>query len=270
LISEIKRRKFDVAILPHRSFLTGLISYFARIPKRVGFAFSAGSVFYTVSIGRESRLPEPERLLGLLKYFAVEFEPCPLEVFPNSLQQKIADDFLQKNGLSDRKFFIVAPGSVWGTKRYPPEKFARTIDILTAAGVFDSAVLIGGKSDISICEKIIRETKSQIYSACGMFDILTSTALIKRSSLLIGNDSAPAHIAPAVGTPVAVILGPTIKDFGFAPYGKNVIVVEPSQTLDCRPCSPHGRMVCPKKNHACMNGISPQEIAEAASKLILR
>ncbi len=61
-----------------------------------------------------------------------------------------------------------------------------------------------------------------LINLCGRLSLLETAEVIRRSSLFIGIDSGPAHLANAVGTPGIVILG---TYFGFAsrmPYSGSV------------------------------------------------
>ncbi|RKZ30568.1 hypothetical protein DRQ36_05105 [bacterium] len=269
LARRLLERRFDIAVLPHRSFRTGLLSFMARIPRRVGFTGAPGEVFYTDKIVRPIGLPEAERMVVLLKVIGKNAEPCLTEVFPGDARRNKATDFLKNAGIAaDTKFITVAPGSVWGTKRYPAEKYAEAIDIILEKGLVKAAVIIGGKDDRKLCERIVELANYRVVSAAGIGDILISAAIIEKSALFIGNDSAPGHLAAAVGTPVVCILGPTIPDFGFIPYTSKVRVIEPERELRCRPCGPHGKMKCPRGDHLCMTSIAPERVVYAAGELL--
>ena len=71
-----------------------------------------------------------------------------------------------------------------------------------------------------------------------------SAALIARAAVLVTNDSAPLHLATAVGTPIVAVFGPTVPAFGFGPRGPRDAVVE-HPSLACRPCSAHGPQAVP-------------------------
>ena len=87
--------------------------------------------------------------------------------------------------------------------------------------------------------------------------------LLRRSDLLISNDSAPIHIASAFDTYILAIFGPTTRDLGFFPYSRNSTVIE-HHNLPCRPCGLHGGNRCPKKHFRCMLEITPQRVYEEA------
>jgi ADP-heptose:LPS heptosyltransferase len=55
--------------------------------------------------------------------------------------------------------------------------------------------------------------------ATGRLSLLASAELIRRARLLVTNDSAPLHLASAVGTPTLAVFGPTVPAFGFGRAG---------------------------------------------------
>ena len=271
LANSLVERHFDIAISPHRSFRSGFLSMMARIPERVGFSKSAGAIFYTKKVARPADKPEAERMLELLKPFSADVQPCATELFPGELRESAARAILQGFGIEKGEPFItVAPGSVWATKRYPAELYIETMQLLFSNKIVEKAVLIGGRGDIELCEGIAEAVGEGAFSAAGTGDILTSAAIIAESSLLVGNDSSPGHLAAAMKTPVVSIFGPTVPRFGFVPYGEDVTLIEPPIDLPCRPCGPHGRMKCPRGDLACMVSIFPERVAQTIEESLIR
>ena len=91
-------------------------------------------------------------------------------------------------------------------------------------------------------------------------------ALLQRARVVIANDSGPAHLAAAVGSPVVALFGPTHEAFGFTPRGERVRVI--SRPLACRPCTVHGGVRCPRGRRACLDDILPGEVLAAARELL--
>ncbi|HDR91103.1 MAG TPA: glycosyltransferase family 9 protein [candidate division Zixibacteria bacterium] len=262
----LRRRKFDIAVLPHQSFRTGLLFRLAGIPHRIGFSGASGAIFYTDKVHRLMDLHEAERMTRLTEPLGFTPKPIPTELFPSDEDYRMADEFIVRQGIEPSRTLIVAPGSVWGTKRYPPDGFAEVINILIGEGHVDSAVIIGGPGDAEIAVEIISKSLGKAISAIGIGDIMTSAALISRCRILIGNDSAPVHIASAMKTPVVAIFGPTVRKFGFTPYSPMSRVIETDEKLDCRPCSGHGKMTCAQ--HDCMKSIPPRRVADTVIELL--
>jgi heptosyltransferase-2 len=159
----------------------------------------------------------------------------------------------------------IAPGTAWNTKRWPREHFARLAQMLSDAG--DRVVLIGGPEDAPLCREIAGAAgRAGVVDASGAFSVLGSAELIRRSALLVCNDSAPLHLAGAVGTPVLAIFGATTPAFGFGPIGPRDRVLE-TEGLACRPCSIHGGDRCPIGTFECMVRITPAMAFEAARSM---
>jgi heptosyltransferase-2 len=162
----------------------------------------------------------------------------------------------------------MAPGTIWNTKRWPKERFASLAVNFDEAGL--EVVLIGGTEDEGICSEIRSLSKSSlVHDASGALTLLQSAELIRRCQLLVCNDSAPMHLATAVGTPVVAIFGATVPAFGFGPTGPFDVVVE-VQGLKCRPCSIHGGEKCPIQTFDCMYGISHDRVFRSAMEILSR
>ncbi|MBR9976114.1 MAG: glycosyltransferase family 9 protein [Bacteroidetes bacterium] len=106
-----------------------------------------------------------------------------------------------------------------------------------------------------------------VINAAGELGFLASASLIGRATVLISNDSAPVHLASAMGTPVVEIYGATVPAFGFSPYGVPHRIVQ-LEGLDCRPCAIHGGPRCPLGTFACMRDLDAEQVISAAEDLI--
>jgi heptosyltransferase-2 len=164
----------------------------------------------------------------------------------------------------------MAPGSAWATKRWPARHFAAAAQALLAAGEADRVVLVGSPADRTLAEAIAAELAADpivarrhgaVLDLTGKTSTAGLVALLARVSSLIANDSAPAHIAAALGRPVVALFGPTVPAQGFAPLGPRVRIAE--RELPCRPCSRHGGDRCPIGTHACLVDLPPEQVVAA-------
>jgi len=267
-VQEIRKRKYDFALVPHRSLRSALLVKLAGIPKRIGFMKSAGKLFYTSRIPYDGSVHEINRNCSLLKGMGIDpsLKEYP-QLFPTFHDQKKVGHFLSEHGIQHVNNLIgVAPGTVWKTKQWLTERYIELVKKLTSHGY--PVVLIGGKEDVELCESIRNEVMSRsISSAAGKLTFLQSAELLRRCRILISNDSAPMHLAVAMRTPVVAIFGATIPEFGFAPYGESDVVLE-TKGLTCRPCSVHGGHRCPVKTFDCMTQISADVVYEEVLKLL--
>jgi heptosyltransferase-2 len=106
-----------------------------------------------------------------------------------------------------------------------------------------------------------------VLDATGRLSLLASAELIGRCAVLVTNDSAPLHLASAMGTPTVAIFGPTVPEFGFGPLAPRATVVG-HDTLPCRPCDRHGPQRCPLGHHRCMRDLTPSMVAERTRALL--
>ncbi len=262
LRGELKRNEYDVVICPHRSLRSALLAQGTGAAVRVGFDRSAWKGSFTHLKPWRFGVHEVERDLSLLEPLGIVYGREEPRLYPGETDRAAAEKFLSAHGV-DTTYAVVAPGTVWETKRYPVELLREVVKGLLPG--FGKVVLIGGKKDVNVAAGIVG-TDTRVVSAVGELPFMASAEIIRRASLLVANDSAPVHIASAFDTPTVAIFGPTVKEFGFYPYHKNSVVIEESG-LGCRPCSIHGGSYCPIATFECMRKISPERVVKESIKI---
>ena len=168
-------------------------------------------------------------------------------------------DWLRAQGLEGAPLAALAPGAAHLTKRWPPAHWAALAARLAARGL--TPVIVGGAADRGIASQI----GAGLRSVAGAFSLQETGALLARAAVAISGDTGVMHLATGVGTPVVALFGPTVRQFGFAPYRANALVLE--RSLDCRPCSAMGSSRCPMGHHRCLDDILPAEVDAAAERL---
>lgn len=255
LARRLRAEGYARAYLPHRSWRSGVAARLAGIPERIGFEDAPARWTYTRHVARDLSRHEVPRLLALAD--------AP-DRYPVSLGITLADDtaataWLDLAGVPQR-FVALAPGSIWATKRW--DKFA------TLAATLDAFVVtVGGPEDRALGDAVVAAARGGGANAAGALPLRVSAALLGRAAALVSNDSAPMHMAQAVGTPVVAIFGPTVPAFGFAPRGPHDVVLEVAG-LACRPCSSHGPRVCPLGHHHCMTELDVIRVVQALQPLL--
>lgn len=154
-----------------------------------------------------------------------------------------------------RPFVLIHPGARRWYKSWPADRFAQIADMIHQHHAVQ-VVLSGGPSDRGSCETIASKARSPVLNLCGRIPLAQLPALIQQSALLIGNDSAPIHIATAVKTPVIALFGPTRWE-DWQPRRDHDTTL--SVSFLCRPCG-HSRPDCPLGNAYCMRDISVESV----------
>jgi heptosyltransferase II len=265
LARRLREARYDLALLAQGSWRSAALAVLARIPVRIGFDTSAGRWLYTKRVAYRDDLHHAARLLMLARPNGRE--PTPEErrptLAPGDAERAAVDELLARHGVKPGDALVaLAPGSIWGTKRWPyyPE-------LAALLGARARVVVIGSAGDTALAEAIGAAAPMAI-DATGKLSLLASAELLRRCGAVVTNDSAPMHLASAMGTPTVAIFGPTVPEFGFGPLAPRASVVG-LDTLPCRPCDRHGPQRCPLGHHRCMRDLSPALVAERALTLLL-
>jgi len=268
LARRLQAEHYVAAYLPHRSLRSAALAWLARIPRRVGYR-DGWRQLYTETRPRPARGHEIDRLLVLA-------DVPPRHQTTPSLQLSAADvaaaDTLLRALQVTSPFVALAPGSIWGSKRWPYyAALARRLVMRT------DVVLVGALDDVTLADAIVAAVaippgppdgpggRRKVVNASGRLTLRQSAALIQKASVLVTNDSAPLHFAQAVGTPTVAIFGPTIPAFGFGPRGPRDVAVG-MDGLECRPCSAHGPAACPLGHHLCMRSLRVEDVLHAVEE----
>ncbi|MBC7617691.1 MAG: hypothetical protein H7293_01635 [Candidatus Saccharibacteria bacterium] len=150
--------------------------------------------------------------------------PASIELAISLTAQARADQLLAQHGVRPDFICIVpfAAGDVDGKDKRWPHFSAFTKSILSS------------DLDVVVCpgpgeEAIALSDHAGAICLPGL-DLGTYSGLLKRARLVVSNDTGPAHMVAAVGTPVLSVLGPT-KPEQWAPWGPRVSIVRGSTSL---------------------------------------
>jgi len=259
-IKEIRsRRPYDAAYLAQGSFRSGLLATMTGARERIGFASSTGRVLYTTQLPYRPDRHHAERLWSLSMSDCADpptRDQIRPRLYPSDEERTLIDRLLREKGNTDDAFVALAPGSAWGTKRWPyyVELAKRLVDEFRIA-------IIGSKADAEVARQIAGAVSAdRVIDGTGGLSLLASAELIGRAQAIVTNDSAPQHLASAMGTPTLTIYGPTVPEFGFGPLAERKAVAG-VDGLSCRPCDRHGPQRCPLGHWRCMRELKAEYIS---------
>ena len=177
------------------------------------------------------------------------------------------DEVWAENQLSsDNPKVAIFTGAGVPTKKWPEVKFLTLVHRLHKLGI--QLVLVGGKEESVFAQKISKQIK--LINLCGKTSLSQLTSVLKRVLLLVSNDSAPVHVASAVGTKVVVITKPNAK-VEFAPVGTGNAIISRSRCVwecNCPGFLFNSHRSTPKMCK-CINSISVEEVESAIYQTIL-
>ena len=260
------RRPYDEAYLAQGSFRSGLLAMLTGAKERIGFASSTGRVLYTKQARYRPEHHHAQRIWSLAMYDCADppsAEQIRPRLYPSDAEREAVDVILRTNSPMSRPMVALAPGSAWGTKRWPyyVELAKRLADDFRIA-------VIGSAADAGIAAEILSELPADdVINGAGSLSLLASAELIGRAQVIVTNDSAPQHLASAMGTPTLSIFGPTVPEFGFGPLAERHVVAGHT-ALSCRPCDRHGPQRCPLGHWRCMRELSAEYISSLLPQVL--
>ena len=286
----LRAKRFDTAVIAHPTHRSHWIAWLAGIPVRIGYARKGG---WLLTHRRPHQKQEGTRheadyavellgALGLAASPAAGGTSSPAGMVParsadgQPLRPVIAvspeararvSKFLQDRGVGESEALIaVHPSASCPSKRWPPERFAQVADALIASHGA-RIVVVAGPGDLPPARDMIAAMRQTPLDAAGRLSVGELAALLARCRLLISNDSGPVHVAAAVGTPVIDIFGRNqagLSPSRWGPLGEGHVVLH--REVGCRVCLAHA---CPI-GFLCLDAISPQEVRDAAGRLLAR
>ncbi|OHC61892.1 MAG: putative lipopolysaccharide heptosyltransferase III [Rhodocyclales bacterium GWA2_65_19] len=228
---------------------------------------------------------------------ALGMEPTPADkrvtLVPGAAAEARIEALLAQHGLSADSFVHVHPASRWAFKCWPAERVAALCDALAARGwpivltsapdasekALVAAVCAARQPNTVTCPRSgipgtqgasapARCVPAGTMDLSGQLSLKELAALTARARLFVGVDSAPMHMAAALGTPVVAIFGPS-GDREWGPWGEigeNPHRVVASNTHPCRPCGLAG---CnDSKVSECLTTLPVAQVLAACEELL--
>lgn len=207
------------------------------------------------------------RLMVLFKWFLNYAETVSeryIKLVASAFKYDMDKLKINKDSKKNRKIktIVIHTGAKWKLKRWPYyleliELFKKTKDI--------KIIITGLKEEVEKNSGLLYIKGRNIVNKIGQTDLKDLFRIIKKSDFFIGNDTLIAHMAAINNVPGIIIMGPTVKSFGFISE-KDFFVIE--KELACRPCHLHGGNCCPIKTFNCMTDIKAEYVHNEFKKLI--
>jgi heptosyltransferase-2 len=273
-LRQLRRGKFDLALLFQNAFAAASLAFAARIPFRIGYdtdrrGFLLTNAFPVPSWKNEKHesfyylnvVTELERLIVHSLPFS-EAQPRFDLAVSRGRKDEARQLLVDKGAAHGQPTVILCPGSVNSrAKRWPAERYAELSDRFIDRGA--TVVLIGSPAEQDVAAEVRAQVRHQPLVLTGETTVAQMVALISVAEVLVTNDTGPAHIGAATGTPTLVIFGPTnpLTTYPMSPAAE--IIREPP---DCAPCMLRD---CPI-DHRCMTAISVDEVFQRAIAMMAR
>ena len=127
-----------------------------------------------------------------------------------------------------------------------------------------SLILLGSSDEFEVSTRIVKAWHGESLNLCGKVSIRVSGAIIKKSSVFIGHNSGPIHLAASVNASiVGIFSGSTRPGEWFPLEAKSTIIYK---QLECFGC---GLQSCHIMKKECIRSITVDEVIDATNQYLI-
>lgn len=265
----LRRMRFDAAVIftvySQSPLPAALLCYLADIPLRLAYCHENPYQLLT------DWVPDPEpverirhevqRQLDLISAVGCHTvnERIALQVPPDA-RRRVRRLLLQLDIELHRPWVVIHPGATAPSRCYPADSFAKAAHIIVHE-LGCQVVFTGSGAECGLVKYIQDAMDAHSHSLAGQLDLPLLAALIALAPVLIVNNTGPAHIAAAVGTPVVDLYA--LTNLQHTPWAVASRVL--FHDVPCKCCY---KSVCPEGHHNCLRLVPPEAVAQATAELL--
>jgi ADP-heptose:LPS heptosyltransferase len=161
--------------------------------------------------------------------------------------------------VGDEPYVVVHPGASAPARAWPALHHAAAVELLEGAG--HRVVVTGGPDETKLTATVAGPSALDLG---GRTDLRTLAGVLARASVLVTGNTGPAHLAAALGTPVACLFSPVVPAIRWAPYGVPLEILGDQDA----PCKLSRATECPVPGHPCLASVPPEQLLEAVQRLL--
>ncbi|WP_051022893.1 glycosyltransferase family 9 protein [Nocardia pneumoniae] len=158
----------------------------------------------------------------------------------------------------DPGYVVVHPGAAVPARHMSAARSRSVVAALARAGY--RVVVTGGPGEKALTATVAGDGATD---AGGATDFPMFAAVLREASVVVAPNTAAAHLAAAVGTPVVSLFAPVVPAQRWAPYGVPSIVLGDQFA----PCAGSRARQCPVPGHPCLNQIADAAVVAAVDRL---
>ncbi len=159
----------------------------------------------------------------------------------------------------DEPYLVLHPGTAAPARTWPAYRCRQTVRALTVAG--HRVLVTGDRSERALTAEVAGRDGVDLGGRTGLHGL--AGVLAGASAVVCGNTAA-AHLAAAVGTPVVSLFAPVVPASRWAPYGV------PRRLLGDQwaACRDSRARECPVPGHPCLSEVGPEQVVAAVRSLV--
>lgn len=269
MVSTLAAQHFDAAVIftsySQSPLPAALMCYLAGIPLRL--AHCRENPYQLLSDWIED--PEPAKLvrhevrrqLDLVASIGWQAACAKMSfAVPDEDLVRVRRYFAEQGMHAKQPYILMHPGASAPSRRYPPALWAEVINGLRQRSALP-VVLTGEDHECALIDEIRENCQMPVYSMAGQLNLGQLGAAIQLASVVVSNNTGPAHMSAAIGTPLVDLYALTNPQH--TPWQ-----VDSRLLFHDVPCKFCYKSVCPQGHNDCLSKIAPLQVIEAICGLI--
>jgi lipopolysaccharide heptosyltransferase II len=275
LRDQLSAGQFDAAVIftvySQNPLPAAMLCYLAGIPRRLAYCrenpYALLSDWLRETEPMQQVRHEVDRQLDLVGHVGAVTGDTHMRLQVPDDAHRVLGEILLGAGADPRQPWVVLhAGATAPSRRYPIERFAQAAASFIAE-LDCQLMLTGTTGEQALLQAFIGEIGRiapaclpQIFDLSGRLGLAEFAALVQDARVLVSNNSGPAHIAAALGTPVVDLYALTNPQHTPWRTPHRLLYAD----VPCRWCY---KSICPEGHHACLNGVAAAQVASATVAL---
>ena len=228
LVKELREHRYDVSVDIYSGERAAILSFLSGAPLRIGLKPERGrsGLLINKQICRPEHAHIVEWGLHLLKEgLGLQATDTALELPTGADDDRYASEWLNSHGLHGNDFVAFHAGARYEHRRWAAQKWADLGDVIqNEFGL--KVVFVGTSGEVEAIRQINALAKTPLLSCAGETTVLQAAALLRNARAMVGVESAPMHVAAAVGTPVIALFSAAAQPAIWGPWGPGHVVIQ--------------------------------------------
>ncbi len=274
LVRKLRREAYDLVIDLRTGDRGTILAFLTGAPVRIA-RHDPGQPFWrrwllTCLLPDQPHAPPPvhpgaDHSLRLVRALGIDTKDSTPRLAVSGKASARIQELLRSVGFgAGERWITINPCSRRKYKEWVHERWAEVAD-----GIWERhripAIFVGAPEESGTAEGIVRRCAGRAVSLAGKTSLGELAALLAGSALHLGVDSAPPHIAFAVGAPTVTIFGPSNwKSWTVTDNTHRVVL----PGMECVPCNDTG---CDGSGRsACLEGLDAGKVLDEAEDVLRR
>jgi ADP-heptose:LPS heptosyltransferase len=164
----------------------------------------------------------------------------------------------------DEPYVVVHPGASVPARGCDAARARRVVELLVEEG--RQVAITGGAAEADLTRAVAGARRPRVRDLAGSTSLRELAGVIAGADAVVCGNTAPAHLAAAVATPVVSIFAPVVPATRWRPWRVPTVMLG-DLSISCAGCRAR---TCPRPGQPCLAPATPHAIARAVAALVPR